>query len=220
MQLRGLDGVVHSKCVQKKIGDPTDAGSVFNSADGHEIVVVAVPTHAGDLCCGCCCFLPYVRIPSGYFSLWQRWYKHQGRIEPGVKFCYPFYNRVSHIINAATITYSAPSRQVPTADNVMVDINLSLTFAIGPGSRAAPPRPIPSRPALPRAPTLSRARIHDILAIPRPSPTRPALTLRCLLLLIFLLLLSSLRACRPRRGDRLRVQAGHLALRRVSHERG
>merc|ERR1711988_1294412 len=26
----------------------------------------------------------------------------------------------------------APSRSVPTADNVMVDINLSLTFAIGP----------------------------------------------------------------------------------------
>merc|ERR1719424_1691681 len=56
-----------------------------------------------------------------------------GEIDPGVKFCYPFYKRVSHVINAATITYSAPSRQVPTADNVMVDINLSLTFAIGPG---------------------------------------------------------------------------------------
>ena len=44
---------------------------------------------------------------------------------------------MSHIVNAATITYSAPSRQVPTADNVMVDINLSLTFAIGPGVDAA-----------------------------------------------------------------------------------
>ena len=31
-----------------------------------------------------------------------------------------------------TCKYSAPSRQVPTADNVMIDINLSLTFAIGP----------------------------------------------------------------------------------------
>ena len=27
--------------------------------------------------------------------------------------------------------------QVPTADNVMVDINLSLTFSIGPGAEAA-----------------------------------------------------------------------------------
>ena len=48
-----------------------------------------------------------------------------------------FWNRVSHVINAATITYSAPSRQVPTADNVMVDINLSLTFAIGPSIEEA-----------------------------------------------------------------------------------
>ena len=147
-QVRGLDGVVHSKCVQKKIGDPVEAGSVFNSQVGHEIVLVAIPAHAGDMCCGCCCCLPYVRIPSGYISLWQRWYKHQGRIEPGVKFCYPFWNRVSHIINAATITYTAPSRQVPTADNVMVDINLSLTFAVGPGACPALLRPALLRPAL------------------------------------------------------------------------
>ena len=73
-----------------------------------------------------------MNVPSGYWILYQRWYKNQGSLTPGVKWCWPFYFRVSHIINAATITYSAPSRQVPTADNVMVDINLSLTFAIGP----------------------------------------------------------------------------------------
>jgi len=133
MQARGLDGVMHSKCVQMKIGDPTEAASAFNSQKGAEIVLVVIPANAGDYCCGCACCLPYLRVPSGYFSLWQRWYKHMGEIDPGVKFCYPFYKRVSHVINAATITYSAPSRQVPTADNVMVDINLSLTFAIGPG---------------------------------------------------------------------------------------
>jgi len=136
-QLRGLDGVEHSRCVQRAIGDPTEAASVFNEHHANEIVLVAVPANAGDYCCGCCCCLPYVRIPSGYYSLWQRWYKHMGRAEPGVIFCYPFYKRISHVINAATITYSAPSRQVPTADNVMVDINLSLTFAIGPGADEA-----------------------------------------------------------------------------------
>ena len=138
-QTRGLDGVVHSRCVQKRIGDPIEAPSVFNRQHPSEIVLVAIPANAGDYCCGCCCVLPYVRIPSGYFSLWQRWYKHMGRIDPGITFCYPFWKRVSHVINAATITYSAPSRQVPTADNVMVDINLSLTFAIGPGARPFPP---------------------------------------------------------------------------------
>jgi len=132
-QVRGLDGVVHSTCVQRSIGDPTEAAIVFNQANGSEICLVAIPESANDKCFGCCCCIPYLKIPSGYFSLWQRWYKNMGQIDPGVKFCYPFFKRVSHVINAATITYSAPSRQVPTADNVMVDINLSLTFAIGPG---------------------------------------------------------------------------------------
>jgi len=132
-QVRGLDGVEHSKVVQLDIGDPTEAVDAFNTVHRNEICVVAIPKNAGDYCCGCCCCLPYVKVPSGYFSLWQRWYKNMGAIDPGAKFCYPFWKRVSHVINAATITYSAPSRQVPTADNVMVDINLSLTFAIGPG---------------------------------------------------------------------------------------
>merc|ERR1719230_514470 len=77
-----------------------------------------------------CC--QFVSIPSGFFVLYQRWYKNEGSLEPGFKPCWPFWYRVSHVVNRATITYSAPSRQVPTADNVMVDINLSLTFSIGP----------------------------------------------------------------------------------------
>merc|ERR1719230_1473463 len=75
-----------------------------------------------------CC--QFVSIPSGFFVLYQRWYKNQGSLDPGFKCCWPFWFRVSHVVNRATITYSAPSRQVPTADNVMVDINLSLTFRI------------------------------------------------------------------------------------------
>jgi len=132
-QVRGLDGVEHSKCVQRHIGDPTEAGVAFNTVRGSEICLVAIPANAGDYCGGLACCVPYLRVPSGYFSLWQRWYKNMGDISPGVQVCWPFYKRVSHVINAATITYSAPSRQVPTADNVMVDLNLSLTFAIGPG---------------------------------------------------------------------------------------
>merc|ERR1712087_325319 len=71
-----------------------------------------------------------ISIPSGYNILYQRWYKHMGQLEAGVHPCWPFWMRVSHIVTLATITYNAPSRQVPTADNVMIDINLSLTFRI------------------------------------------------------------------------------------------
>jgi len=37
---------------------------------------------------------------------------------------------------AAAITYNAPAQQCPTADNVMVDVDLSLTFVIGPDAGA------------------------------------------------------------------------------------
>ena len=65
----------------------------------------------------------------------MRWFKNMGEIDPASN-VHPWYG-VYFIANPGTITYSAPSRQVPTADNVMVDINLSLTFAIGPDSDAA-----------------------------------------------------------------------------------
>jgi len=126
-----LDGIEHSRCIQADISEPTEAATAFNASGTNDICLVAVPLGAA-----CCCQLA-VNVPSGYICLYQKWYKNQGQMDPGVKFCWPFYYRVSHVVNAATITYSAPSRQVPTADNVMVDINLSLTFAIGPGAEAA-----------------------------------------------------------------------------------
>lgn len=127
----GLDGFAHSRCVQRRIDVPTDAAKVFNDTRNNEICLVAVPRDT----VGCCA--PHVNIPSGYHVLHQRWYKNMGTTDPGVKWCWPFWYRVSHVVNPATITYSAPSQQVPTADNVMVDINLSLTFSIGPNIEAA-----------------------------------------------------------------------------------
>mmetsp|Transcript_30905 Transcript_30905/g.80790 ORF Transcript_30905/g.80790 Transcript_30905/m.80790 type:complete len:432 (-) Transcript_30905:469-1764(-) len=134
--MSAIDGLKHSRCVQTRIGAPAECASAFNSsgANGDEICLVAAPDSAADMCCGCgfCC-QPYVAVPSGFFILFQRWYKNMGEMTPGVKLCWPFWYRISHIINKATITYSAPSRNVPTADNVFVDVNLSLTFSIGPG---------------------------------------------------------------------------------------
>ena len=106
------DGAQHSRCVQKRIREPTDAASVFNNSSSNEICMVAIPDGP------CCCCTTYLNVPSGYIVLYQKWYKNQGQREPGATFCWPFWYRISHVVNAATITYSAPSRQVPTADNV------------------------------------------------------------------------------------------------------
>jgi len=120
-----MDGVQHSKCVQRTIGSPDDAAAAFANTRNSEICLVTIPSESN-----CCCYFPYISIPSGYNIIYQRWGRHVGQLEAGVKLCWPFYYRISHMVTAATITYNAPSRQVPTADNVMVDINLSLTFRI------------------------------------------------------------------------------------------
>jgi len=60
-----------------------------------------------------------------------------GQLSPGVIWFWPSWSRISHIVTRATITYNAPARDCPTADNVMVNVDLSLTFRIGPDAEAA-----------------------------------------------------------------------------------
>lgn len=129
-----FDGVQHSRCVQRNIRTAKQAASAFNQPGTRDICLVAIPPSAAER--GCCC-APIVSVPSGFFILHQRWYKNMGELTPGVRCCWPFWYRISHIVNRATITYLAPSAQVPTADNVMIDINLSVTFEIGPDISAA-----------------------------------------------------------------------------------
>lgn len=78
-----------------------------------------------------------VSVPSGPFILWQKWNKDQGNLAPGVRWIWPWYNTISHIITRATVTYNAPAKNCPTADNIMVNVDLSLTFRIGPDIDAA-----------------------------------------------------------------------------------
>ena len=59
----------------------------------------------------------YVNVPSGPFVLWQKWHKDMGQLSPGVIWAWPSWCRISHIVTRATITYNAPARNCPTADN-------------------------------------------------------------------------------------------------------
>lgn len=129
-----FDGVQHSQCVQRRISSASGAARAFNDRSTRDICLVGIPPSAAER--GCCCH-GILSVPSGFFILHQKWYRNMGELQPGVRCCWPFWYRISHIVNKATITYLAPSAQVPTADNVMIDINLSVTFEVGPDLAAA-----------------------------------------------------------------------------------
>jgi regulator of protease activity HflC (stomatin/prohibitin superfamily) len=73
-----------------------------------------------------------LRIPSGVWVLKQKWNAHVGMMDPGLKIFWPAWNRVSHIVTKQAVSYSNPVRFCPTLDNVMVDIDISISFQIGP----------------------------------------------------------------------------------------
>ncbi|RLN92783.1 hypothetical protein BBJ28_00010702 [Nothophytophthora sp. Chile5] len=53
-------------------------------------------------------------------------------MDPGLKMFWPAWHRVSHIVTKQAVAYSNPIRGCPTSDNVMVDIDISISFQIGP----------------------------------------------------------------------------------------
>uniref|UniRef100_A0A7S1ZEN3 Band 7 domain-containing protein n=1 Tax=Trieres chinensis TaxID=1514140 RepID=A0A7S1ZEN3_TRICV len=124
-------GIQHSKLVQRSIRSAVNADKEFAriGANG-EIPIVLIPRSA-------LLFYFALNVPSGPFVLWQQWHSDKGQKSPGVVWFWPAWNRISHIITRATITYNAPAKDCPTADNVMVNVDLSLTFRIGPDIDAA-----------------------------------------------------------------------------------
>lgn len=117
---------------QMSIRNAKDAISAFDLRDDNGgVPVVLVPKDWGFP------FRLFVKIPSGVYVMFQSWHKHVGLKSAGLIWFWGGWNRVSHIVTKSTITYSSPVRSVPTSDNVMVDIDLSLTFQIGPDEDAA-----------------------------------------------------------------------------------
>mmetsp|Transcript_31943 Transcript_31943/g.42599 ORF Transcript_31943/g.42599 Transcript_31943/m.42599 type:complete len:412 (-) Transcript_31943:203-1438(-) len=126
-----FQGVEHSVLGQRSIRTASMADREFARVSAvNEIPIVLVPQSPTFASLA-------LNVPSGPFVLYQRWYKDMGQLSPGVIWFWPFWNRISHIVTRATITYNAPARDCPTADNVMVNVDLSLTFRIGPDADAA-----------------------------------------------------------------------------------
>mmetsp|Transcript_14177 Transcript_14177/g.20902 ORF Transcript_14177/g.20902 Transcript_14177/m.20902 type:complete len:412 (+) Transcript_14177:134-1369(+) len=126
-----FQGVEHSVLGQRSIRTASMADREFARVSAYnEIPIVLVPQSPTFASLA-------LNVPSGPFVLYQRWHKDMGQLSPGVIWFWPFWNRISHIVTRATITYNAPARDCPTADNVMVNVDLSLTFRIGPDADAA-----------------------------------------------------------------------------------
>eukprot|EP00545_Synedropsis_sp_CCMP1620_P007302 CAMPEP_0119002678 /NCGR_PEP_ID=MMETSP1176-20130426/18_1 /TAXON_ID=265551 /ORGANISM="Synedropsis recta cf, Strain CCMP1620" /LENGTH=413 /DNA_ID=CAMNT_0006954185 /DNA_START=51 /DNA_END=1292 /DNA_ORIENTATION=+ len=127
-----FQGATHSKLVQRKIRKGRHADREFAriANDSSEIPIVLVPRAPFPFYIG-------VNVPSGPFVLYQRWYEDKGELAPGVICFWPFWYRISHIVTRSVISYNAPAQNCPTADNIMVNVDLSLTFQIGPDAEAA-----------------------------------------------------------------------------------
>lgn len=112
--------------VQKDIHKPIDAMKHFNAkvTDGR-IPIVLTPNYPTLMTL-------FMKVPSGLWVFKQKWNAHAGMMDPGLKMFWPAWNRVSHIVTKQAVTYSNPVRGCPTSDNVMVDIDISISFQIGP----------------------------------------------------------------------------------------
>jgi len=123
--------ISHSRLVQKTIWSAAAADREFSKLiNANEIAIVLVPKSS-------LFFHLAVDIPSGPFVLWQQWHKDMGQLSPGIIWFWPAWNRISHIVTRASITYNCPVHDCHTSDNIMVNIDLSLTFRIGPDIDAA-----------------------------------------------------------------------------------
>mmetsp|Transcript_72462 Transcript_72462/g.206320 ORF Transcript_72462/g.206320 Transcript_72462/m.206320 type:complete len:501 (-) Transcript_72462:319-1821(-) len=135
-----------SRLVQRSIMN-TSNGTVQSGLDrggGTDIPIVLVPW-------GACCFHCCMEVPTGSHVLWEKFdqAKDMG-YGPGIKFCLPAWERISHVVSAQTISYSAPARGVPTADNILVDLNVVIQVSSKYGRDSFP-------------------RLDSSLSLPRPS---------------------------------------------------
>ncbi|CAM9895390.1 unnamed protein product [Ectocarpus sp. 12 AP-2014] len=119
-----FDGVQHSTLCQKRIMTPSDQAAAFQT-EHSSIPLVLVPRWP-------ILFHFALNVPSGVYVMYQKWHRDEGELSAGIKWFWPGWYRISHIVTKTAITYNAPTYNVPTSDNVFVNVNLALTFRIGP----------------------------------------------------------------------------------------
>ena len=73
--------------------------------------------------------LVVLQIPSGVFALMTRHGKYIGVFEAGRHFLPPWY-KVAYMVTRQSTAYNAPVKNCPTADNVMVKVDLLLVFNV------------------------------------------------------------------------------------------
>lgn len=130
--------MIKTSLEQFGIGSVEDVLTQFTKkATATKIPIVLTPAPRAP--CSC-----YMSIPSGPHCIMHRWGRDEGfhlekededyLAQPGL-ICVPAWERVSYCVTSQAVTYNAPVKSCPTADNVMVDCDLTLVFSIGPGPR-------------------------------------------------------------------------------------
>lgn len=112
-----------SRCTQRPISKPHDALQIFNRKDETgEVPLVLVPDHRSvwDF---------FIQVPNGVCCLAQQFGKDVGEAPLGTSFHLPGY-RIAYVVTRQTPTYNAPVKSCPTSDNVRVNVDVSVVFAI------------------------------------------------------------------------------------------
>lgn len=117
-----------TRLVQRSITDlGSSSATLMNTGrNGDEVCVVVVPENTA------CCWNCILQVPSGQNVLWSDWGANQGKLDPGMKVCWPVWKSVTAIVSKQVITYNAVPKKCPTKDMIMVDVDLSINLRIGP----------------------------------------------------------------------------------------
>lgn len=122
---------------QKDIGSPADAPSHMNNYDRRHgnvlLPIVMKPERSG------CSF--WLTIPEGFKAVVAVHGKHTGVWSAGFRWAPPWVS-IPYLISESHFVYDTPVKECPTADNVMVTIDITLVVRVntepGPNQRYAP----------------------------------------------------------------------------------
>jgi regulator of protease activity HflC (stomatin/prohibitin superfamily) len=112
-----------TRLVQQSISSLRDINALFNQVNettGELTMVLATEGSSGF----------FVNIPSGCYVVKHLWGKFDSFAEPGFHFWLPPWYRLAYVISQHAMVYNAPVTACPTRDNVMIEINVAVTFQI------------------------------------------------------------------------------------------